>query len=167
MTVMHWTTVDTPDGPFTVVADPDGAVRASGWASLDDVVAKLPPRERPLHLDRRDDMPAAVAVRRYYDGDIAAIDAVRVRQTGTELRTLGWDTLRTITPGAPWTYSEFAEALGRPTAVRAAASVCANNRCALFVPCHRVVGKGGAITGFAWGVDVKRSLLEREAAAGA
>ncbi|WP_333926853.1 methylated-DNA--[protein]-cysteine S-methyltransferase [Sphingomonas sp. LR61] len=60
------------------------------------------------------------------------------------------------------TYTEFAGAMGRPDAVRAAASVCARNAPALFVPCHRVLRSDGTLGGFAWGLDVKRSLLERE-----
>ena len=63
------------------------------------------------------------------------------------------------------TYAAFAAALGRPSAVRAAASICARNAPALFVPCHRVLRGDGTMGGFAWGVDVKRRLLEREAAA--
>ncbi|MFT4210561.1 MAG: MGMT family protein, partial [Microbacterium sp.] len=55
--------------------------------------------------------------------------------------------------------------LGNPRAVRAAAAVCARNAPALFVPCHRVLRTGGALGGFAWGLPVKQSLLEREAAA--
>ena len=59
-------------------------------------------------------------------------------------------------------YTEFAAVMGRPDAVRAAASVCARNAPALFVPCHRVLRSDGSLGGFAWGLDVKRSLLERE-----
>ena len=67
-------------------------------------------------------------------------------------------------PGQPLSYALFAERIGRPSAVRAAAAICARNAPALFVPCHRVLRTGGALGGFAWGVEVKRSLLEREAA---
>ncbi|WP_291045321.1 methylated-DNA--[protein]-cysteine S-methyltransferase, partial [Herbiconiux sp.] len=68
----------------------------------------------------------------------------------------------TITPGHPLTYQQFAAELGRPLAVRAAASACAKNAPALFVPCHRVLRGDGTMGGFAWGVEVKRSLLARE-----
>ena len=70
--------------------------------------------------------------------------------------------LRCIEPGSPLTYAEFAARLGRPTAVRAAASVCAANAPALFVPCHRVLRADGTMGGFAWGTDIKASLLDRE-----
>ena len=95
-----------------------------------------------------------------------AIDAVPVSQTGTTLQRAGWAALRGIAPGRPLTYTEFAEALGSPSAVRAAAAICARNAPALFVPCHRVLRSDGTLGGFAWGRDVKRSLLAREAVAG-
>jgi methylated-DNA-[protein]-cysteine S-methyltransferase len=70
--------------------------------------------------------------------------------------------LRTVKPGAPVTYADYATLAGSPTAVRAAASACARNAAALFVPCHRVVRTGGALGGFRWGVDAKRWLLTHE-----
>ena len=73
-----------------------------------------------------------------------------------------WDVLRTVQAGAPVTYSEYASMSGRPAAVRAAASACARNSAALFVPCHRVIRIGGNLGGFRWGLDVKRWLLAHE-----
>jgi methylated-DNA-[protein]-cysteine S-methyltransferase len=70
--------------------------------------------------------------------------------------------LRTVPPGQPLTYTEFALLASRPAAVRAAASACARNAAALFVPCHRVLRTGGALGGFRWGIDVKRWLLAHE-----
>ncbi len=157
-------TVATPDGPFTLLTDDVGAVLASGWTDDDDaILARLHPANRPATLTRGDGSTgAAHAVAAYYDGDLAAIAAVPVHQSGTELQLTGWRTLRTIEPGEPLTYTELAASIGRPTAVRAAASICARNAPALFVPCHRVLRTGGALGGFAWGLEVKRSLLERE-----
>ncbi|HEX5857505.1 MAG TPA: MGMT family protein, partial [Microbacterium sp.] len=63
----------------------------------------------------------------------------------------------------PLSYTAFAAELGSPRAVRAAASICARNAPALFVPCHRVLRGDGSLGGFAWGTDVKRALLDREA----
>jgi len=85
-------------------------------------------------------------------------------QSGTAMQRAGWEALRRIEPGAPLTYTGFAALLGSPRAVRAAASICARNAPALFVPCHRVLRGDGSMGGFAWGVEVKRSLLTREAA---
>ena len=157
-------TIDTPDGAFTILADDRQRVLASGWTS--DPAAILARLASPPAEAREGQTDAAAAARAYYDGDLAAIDDVEVVQTGTALQRAGWAALRTIAPGAPLTYAEFAAALGSPAAVRAAASICARNAPALFVPCHRVLRTGGALGGFAWGLEVKRALQTREAAAG-
>jgi methylated-DNA-[protein]-cysteine S-methyltransferase len=161
-------TLDTPDGPFTLLVDDDGAVLASGWtADVDAIVGRLHPRHRPAEVRADDASPtdAAAAVAAYYAGDLAAIDAVPVRQFGTPLQHAGWSQLRRIRPGEPLSYAGFAAALGAPAAVRAAAAVCARNAPALFVPCHRVLRTDGSLGGFAWGTEVKQRLLTRESAA--
>ena len=156
-------TVDTPDGAFTILVDDGGRVLASGW-TVDEaaVVLRLPERARPSAL-RVAETDAAAAVTAYYDGDLAAIDDVAVAQFGTSTQLMGWTALRRIAPGKPLTYTEFASELGSPSAVRAAASICARNAPALFVPCHRVLRSDGTLGGFAWGLGVKRRLLDREA----
>ena len=157
-------TLDTPDGAFTIVADDRGRVLASGWtADADAAIARIHPRLRPGTV-REAETDAAASVAAYYGGDLSAIDGVAVAQQGTAMQSAGWAALRGIAPGHPLTYAEFAVALGQPSAVRAAASICARNAPALFVPCHRVLRSDGSLGGFAWGLDVKRSLLAREAA---
>lgn len=155
-------TLDTPDGPFTLLVDARQRVLASGWT--DDQRAVLGRVPAPPADVRESDTDAAAAVHAYYAGDLAAIDTVAVAAQGTAFQLEGWAALRRITPGHPLSYSDFAAELGRPTAVRAAASICARNAPALFVPCHRVLRGDGSLGGFAWGTDVKRSLLAREAA---
>jgi AraC family transcriptional regulator of adaptative response/methylated-DNA-[protein]-cysteine methyltransferase len=76
-----------------------------------------------------------------------------------------WEELRRIPYGATKTYSEVARAIGRPAAVRAVARACATNPVSVVVPCHRVVREGGGLAGYRWGIDRKRALLEKEAAA--
>ncbi|WP_144795861.1 methylated-DNA--[protein]-cysteine S-methyltransferase [Microbacterium paludicola] len=159
-------TVDTPDGPFTLLVDDEQRVLSSGWTSdRDEILGRLPAAARPAGI-REGRTDAASAVRDYYAGDVAAIDTVRVRQIGTPLQRTGWAALRRIVPGQPLTYTSFAAELGSPRAVRAAASICARNALALFVPCHRVLRSDGTLGGFAWGLDVKESLLARERATG-
>ena len=156
-------TIDTPDGAFTILADDAGRVLASGWtADTDRIVGRVRAAERPATV-RAGRTDAAAAVAAYYEGDLGAIDGVAVAQHGTPMQLAGWEALRRITPGRPLTYAEFAVHLGSPNAVRAAASICARNAPALFVPCHRVLRTGGALGGFAWGLDVKQRLLDREA----
>jgi AraC family transcriptional regulator, regulatory protein of adaptative response / methylated-DNA-[protein]-cysteine methyltransferase len=86
---------------------------------------------------------------------------------GTAFQAQVWRALQKIPPGRTMSYSEVAAVLGQKRAVRAVAAACAANKLALLVPCHRVVGKDGALTGYRWGVERKRSLLERERAAAA
>jgi AraC family transcriptional regulator of adaptative response/methylated-DNA-[protein]-cysteine methyltransferase len=83
--------------------------------------------------------------------------------TGTPLQQQVWEVLRSIPAGTKLTYTDLAARVGRPDAVRAIASACAANRLAVVVPCHRVVGRSGSLTGYRWGVDRKRQLLEMEA----
>ncbi len=166
---MKLTTIDTPDGRFTLLAD-DGVVLASGWTDDPDaILTRVPAARRPGEVETvPPDHPEVAgpvrAARAYYAGDLAAIDSVPVRQYGSNWRRGGWQRLRRIPAGEPLSYAGFAAALGNPNAVRAAASICASNAPALFVPCHRVLRGDGSLGGFAWGVDVKRSLLDREAA---
>src|SRR4051794_8748258 len=136
-------TIDTPDGAFTLLVDSAQRVLASGWTpDHDAILARLAAPVRP-GVVQEGETDAAAAVRAYYAGDIAAIDTVTVHQSGTELQLRGWNALRRITPGEPLTYTSFAEELGNPRAVRAAASICARNAPALFVPCHRVLRSDG------------------------
>jgi methylated-DNA-[protein]-cysteine S-methyltransferase len=160
-----WSTLDTPIGPFTAVVDADGAVLASGWtASLDDLLPLVHASLRPAAVAERDLGAVGEAITRYHAGELSAIDDVPVRQRSGEFLEHAWDVLRTVPAGAPVTYTEYAAKSGRPAAVRAAASACARNAAALFVPCHRVLRTDGTLGGFRWGVDVKRRLLEHEAA---
>ena len=154
--------IDTPDGTFTIVSDSEGFVLGSGWTDdVEAVVERIHHDLRPTELIAGA-TDAGEAVVAYYDGDLSAIDRIRVRQQGTELQLRGWAELRVIPPGSPLSYSDFAGELGQPSAVRAAASICARNAPALFVPCHRVLRSDGSLGGFAWGTEVKRRLLDRE-----
>jgi methylated-DNA-[protein]-cysteine S-methyltransferase len=155
-------TVDTPIGPFTVVAD-DDAVLASGWtAAVERLLCLVPPLPAP---EPRADLGAITkAVLAYHDGDLAAIDGFAVRQSSGAFLTAAWAALRAVPAGEPVTYTELADLAGRPAAVRAAAQACARNAAALFIPCHRVIRTDGTLGGFRWGLPVKRWLLAHESA---
>ncbi|HEY1160528.1 MAG TPA: methylated-DNA--[protein]-cysteine S-methyltransferase, partial [Terracidiphilus sp.] len=87
-------------------------------------------------------------------------DSLDLRGTVFQLRV--WQALRQIPRGQTRSYSQLARELGDPKAVRAVARACALNRVSVLVPCHRVVGADGALTGYRWGVDRKRKLLAAE-----
>ena len=87
-------------------------------------------------------------------------DALDLRGTVFQLRV--WQALRAIPRGETRSYSQLARELGEPNATRAVARACATNRVAVLVPCHRVVGAGGSLTGYRWGIDRKQQLLQAE-----
>lgn len=161
---LHLTTANTPAGPFTILASDDNAVRAAGFTTdVPELLRLIHPSLRAEPRARPDLGPVTAALMSYLDGDVTAIDEVRVEQhTGGAFLGHAWDTLRTVKPGQPVTYTELAELAGRPGAIRAAASACARNAVALFVPCHRVIGTDGTLRGYRWGLDVKKWLLAHE-----
>ena len=81
---------------------------------------------------------------------------------GTAFQQRVWQALRDIPPGTTVSYSELAQRLGVPKAVRAIAQACAANKIAVAIPCHRVVRNDGALSGYRWGVERKKALLEME-----
>lgn len=175
MTSTTVATLDTPDGPFTVVLDAD-AVLAAGWtAEPASLVALVHPTLRPAAWDVAAGRQAASpmtrsvldAVAAYYDGDLDAPARITVRQHSGEFRMRAWDALRRVPAGERLTYADHATRSGRPAAVRAAAAACAMNAAALFVPCHRVLRSDGGLGGFRYGLPLKRRLLDRETATGA
>jgi methylated-DNA-[protein]-cysteine S-methyltransferase len=163
----RYATVATPPGPFTVVvtrSEGDDVVLASGWT--DDVSDLLPIVHRslrPTWVEHDDDLAVLETVEAFCAGDVTAIDTVPVRQRSGPFLEDAWEVLRTVPPGQPETYTAFAERCGRPAAVRAAAGACSRNAAALFVPCHRVLARGGGLGGYRWGTPVKRWLLDHEA----
>lgn len=109
--------------------------------------------------------PWVQAIRRFLDAPRANLDLPLDIQ-GTAFQWRVWNELRKLPLGATLTYSALAERIGRPRAARAVARVCASNQVALAIPCHRVIGRNGDLSGYRWGVARKRRLLERERAAG-
>jgi methylated-DNA-[protein]-cysteine S-methyltransferase len=163
MTTTYVSTIDTPAGPFTIVAD-DDAVLASGWTSTVEHLLSFV-AVSPLPQPRADLGVITKAALAYHEGDLTAIDGIPVRQTGGPFLRHAWEVLRTVPAGTPLTYTEYADRAGRPAAVRAAAMACARNAAALFVPCHRVIRLDGTLGGFRWGLPVKRWLLAHESPA--
>ena len=162
--MLTYATTQTPPGPLTVVLDDDGAVRASGWTSdAQELLPLIHPKLLEEAREAPDLGPVTTAIRSYLDGDLTAIDVIPVRQhSGGPFMTHAWRVMREIKPGAPVTYTQFAELAGRPAAIRGAASACAKNPAALFTPCHRVLRLDGSLGGFRWGLPVKAWLLEHE-----
>lgn len=153
----------TPAGPFCMLADRDGVLRAAGFADAPDaLLAMLGPGTAARA--RADLGAASRAVRAYLDGELRAVDDLPTHQDGAPFAAAARRAMRAIPPGQTRSYRELAAEAGRPAAVRAAGSACARNRIALVVPCHRVLRGDGSLGGFLWGLAVKRWLLEHERA---
>jgi methylated-DNA-[protein]-cysteine S-methyltransferase len=167
-------TVETPDGPFTLVAD-GGAVIASGWTDDPGVLlAGVHPSLRPADWIRVgaadcDADPAlaagVAAVAAYYAGSFDAVAEVPLRTKGSPFKQAAWAALREVPAGETVSYGELAALAGRPRAARAGGGACATNPTALFVPCHRVVKSDGGIGGFGYRPELKAALLAREGVA--
>lgn len=156
-------TMTTPDGPFTIIAR-DGVVLSSGWtADPGELTGQIHADLLPAGFQTVTGLGAiSEAVEAFYAGIPGPAMDVPVLQKSGPFRSHAWDVLRTVAPGHPVTYTEYAELSGNAKAVRAAASACAFNAAALFVPCHRVVRTDGSLGGFRWGLAVKERLLDRE-----
>jgi AraC family transcriptional regulator of adaptative response/methylated-DNA-[protein]-cysteine methyltransferase len=101
------------------------------------------------------------ALAAYLDGGATALDLpLDVRGTAFQMRV--WRYLQTIPYGEVQSYSEVAHGIGQPSAVRAVAQACASNTIALAIPCHRVIRGNGELGGYRWGLERKRTLIDRE-----
>lgn len=164
---IRYTTVATPLGRL-MVGRTDRGICAVSLGDGDAAHAAALRTEYPAARLMRDDRALAPAVRSilgYLDGRETRLDLpVDIRATAFQARV--WEALRAIPYGATRSYSEVARAIGRPAAVRAVARACAANPVPLVIPCHRVVQSDGGLGGYRLGVERKRALLEREAAAG-
>ena len=97
----------------------------------------------------------------YFSGQLRAFD-IPLRLHGTPFQKAVWSALREIGYGQTWSYQQLAEKVGRPTATRAVGATNGRNPISIIIPCHRVIGKDGSLTGYGGGLDRKRLLLELE-----
>jgi O-6-methylguanine DNA methyltransferase len=118
---------------------------------------RSPSRDRIL--DR-----AEQALARYFAGDARALDQIPIDSGGTDFQRSVWNALRKIPAGQTRTYGQIARSIGRPTAVRAVGMANRTNPVAIVVPCHRVIGADGSLTGYAGRIDRKEWLLRHEGA---
>lgn len=109
----------------------------------------------------RDDL---AAIARFIETPAAGLDLPLDMRYGTPFQQRVWEVLRAIPCGDTITYTALAQRLGRPNGARAVATACAANAIALGIPCHRVVRADGTPSGYRWGMERKRALLDREAA---
>jgi methylated-DNA-[protein]-cysteine S-methyltransferase len=158
-------TMETPLGSAILIADEQGALRMHCW---EDPTETWRQRFRRRYGDaelvaRRDPFGHVAALERYFGGDITALDAIPVAFTGTPFQLKVWNALRAIPAGTTLSYGALARRIGEPTAVRAVGLANGSNPIGVVVPCHRVVGSDGSLTGYGGGLPRKRWLLAHEA----
>jgi AraC family transcriptional regulator of adaptative response/methylated-DNA-[protein]-cysteine methyltransferase len=158
-----YTTARTPLGRLLVAATEQGICFVSLGDDLTSLEGALS-AEFPAAAIRRDDAVLGAwveAIVHYLSGVSQQLD-LPLDVCATAFQRRVWEALRAIPYGETRSYRQIAAAIGQPTAARAVARACATNPAALVVPCHRVVGEGGDLRGYRWGVERKRALLEQE-----
>jgi methylated-DNA-[protein]-cysteine S-methyltransferase len=158
--------VPSPLGRMLVVSDSTHRLRALNWEDREErmqrELARIYRREPPQLV--RGAAPAATrrALRSYFAGNLQAIDEIPVETGGTPFQSNVWRALRTIPAGTTLSYGRMAHRLKCPLAVRAVGFANGSNPISLVIPCHRLIGSDGSLTGYGGGLERKRWLLEHE-----
>lgn len=157
--------LSSPRGPIMVAGDDEAVYLVEFWdrRMLETQFAVLEKRIGAAFFPGS--TPATNAMAReleaYFAGELDHF-ATPIRYPGTDHQVAVWETLRELPPGETWSYGELAERLGKPTAVRSVARAVGENRFAIVIPCHRIVGANGQLTGYGGGLWRKRCLLKHE-----
>lgn len=156
----------SPVGDLIVVNDGDTLI-ALDFDGYEARMLRLVRRRFPKAVLKPGRTPAAIAgaLAAYFRGDLKAVDRLKVETGGTPFQRSVWTALRAIPPGETRAYGDLAASLRKPSAMRAVGMANGANAIAIVVPCHRVIGADGSLTGYAGGLERKRFLLKHEAAA--
>ena len=164
-TVSH---MPTPIGEMRLITDERDIVRALDWDDYTERMEQLLVRQYGRDRVRLEAGPMPSGVRdrlgAYFAGELHAIDEIAVETAGTPFQRDVWAALRLIPVGQTFSYGEQAAKIGRPAAVRAVGLANGANPVGLIVPCHRVIGANGSLTGYGGGIERKRWLLRHEGA---
>jgi methylated-DNA-[protein]-cysteine S-methyltransferase len=157
--------VPTPIGELAFLTD-DTSLRALDFSdSFDEAVRAFTRRHGQVTVDDRND-PLGIRAKldAYFGGDILAIDAIPAIPDGTPFQQSVWRHLRSVSAGTTTTYGTIARALGAPSSTRAVGAANGANPIPLVIPCHRVIGADGTLTGYGGGLHRKEWLLRHEGA---
>jgi methylated-DNA-[protein]-cysteine S-methyltransferase len=156
----------TPIGTALLVTDEGGTLRAFNWTEYEPAMRAWIGRHYPKAslLEGRAPPPVRGPFEAYFKGEAEALETVPWKASGTAFQLKVWEALCTIPAGETLSYAGLAERIGRPTAVRAVGHANGANPVAVVVPCHRVVGTDGSLTGYGGSLPRKRWLLDLEGA---
>ncbi len=159
-------TLVTPIGALVLISDEEGRLRATDWTNYEERMHRLLARhyraENFTLTPAHNPSGLATALGAYFDGDIRAIESIPTATEGTAFQKSVWHTLRGIPAGQTISYGTLARRLGKPAAVRAVGLANGANPIGVVVPCHRVIGANGSLTGYGGGLERKRWLLDHE-----
>jgi methylated-DNA-[protein]-cysteine S-methyltransferase len=156
------TSTTTPVGTLNLIADGDLLLSAN-LSSVRALKERLDSIYRGSEMREVKKIPViSDLIADYFDGDLSAINAIKVSQPGGSFSQAAWKAMRRIRAGKVLSYAELAKNSGSPKAIRAAGSACAKNAIMIVVPCHRIVKTGGALGNYAYGVNKKEWLLRHE-----
>lgn len=155
--------IDSAIGTILLVSDGE-SLCALDYAGYEErMLTLLHRRYREFRLrDARDPQGFSGRMRAYLAGDLGCLNCIPVNPGGTAFQQEAWSALRTIPPGTVLSYGEMAARLGKPASYRVVGMTNALNPIAIVIPCHRLVGANGALTGYAGGLERKRWLLQHE-----
>ena len=161
--VIELAAIDSPIGPLTLAARA-GRVCLLHFGSDGDYVRGWIERwYRGMPIVCGDDPAGAVStLSRYFDGDLDVLDAVPVELNGTPFQKRVWERLRSVKAGSTASYADLARQIGASNAVRAVGAANGANPVAVIVPCHRIIGTNGSLTGYGGGLERKQWLLRHE-----
>ena len=161
--------IDTPLGELLIVTDRDGNLRAVDWTDHEVRMRRLLRLHYGEHGFALEPEPShsvpANALGRYFAGELTTIDGLPVETGGTPFQRMVWHALQQIPCGETLSYAGLAAKIGQPTAVRAVGLANGANPVGIVVPCHRVIGSNGSLTGYGGGMHRKQWLLQHESAA--
>ena len=162
-TVIRWDVAATSLGPMLVAASEKGVVRLSFGEDPAVLASRFPHAELVQGGGTFPALLAEIAQAAEAPGE-TDFTHIPVDVQGTPDQQAIWQALRRIPKGEPRTYAQLAAEVGRPGAVRAAGSANGANHVSLLIPCHRVIRTDGTLGGYAWGLEIKAKLLQREGA---
>lgn len=157
----------TPLGTALILTDKKGNLRALDWSDYEDRMYRLLRLHYGADYEIVEGMrlsKASLLVGKYFAGDLQAIDKIKVETNGTPFQKKVWAALRKIPAGKTTTYAALAKKVGAPSAVRAVGAANGANPVGIVIPCHRMLGTNGKLTGYGGGLHRKQYLLEHEGA---
>jgi len=156
----------SPIGELLIVADLEGRLRAIHWAEEESSMHAMLRRQYGEHVlaATRDPGGLTSTLTAYFEGALEVLDGMPIELAGTPFQRSVWVALRSIPCGTTLSYGALAQRIGRPSAVRAVGLANGANPIPVVVPCHRVVGSNGTLTGYGGGLERKRWLLAHEGA---